>query len=126
MFCMLPLVLSLSILFPRDLEIERLGDETGKGKSLKIIVDTTDGFSWPWVWYLRGYPSVFYLCLSEDSNCSKIESPPDADVVLLAQRNNVGVAEFMGEFGDSVEYKHRWWFPSHGRPACRAPAGCGR
>lgn len=92
-------------------EIERLGDETGKGRSLKIIVDTTDGFSWPWVWYLRGYPSVSHLCLSEDSNCSKIESPPDADVVLLAQRSNAGIGEFMGEFGDSVEYKHRWWFP---------------
>ena len=35
--------------------IERLAEETGKGRDISIRVDSTDGYSWPWAWYLRNY-----------------------------------------------------------------------
>ena len=92
-------------------DIERLGDETGKGKELRITVDSTDGFSWPWAWYLRDFTRVSYPCLSSDSGCTALTEPPDADVVLLAARNQSTAAKSLREFGGAVRYKHRWWFP---------------
>lgn len=92
-------------------DIERLGDETGKGRNLEVLVDSTDGFSWPWVWYLRDYAFAVYRCLGEDEGCSTLSEPPDADVVLVAAKNNDDVKPKMGSFGEPVRYKHRWWFP---------------
>ena len=34
--------------------------ESGMGKNLPIVVDSADGFTWPWAWYLRDYKSVTY------------------------------------------------------------------
>ena len=92
-------------------DIERLGEVTGKGKELRITVDSTDGFSWPWAWYLRDYTRVSYPCLSNDSGCTALTEPPDADVVLLAARSQSTAAQSLREFGGAVRYKHRWWFP---------------
>ncbi|MFH1141082.1 MAG: flippase activity-associated protein Agl23 [Chloroflexota bacterium] len=92
-------------------EIERLGKETGKGRDLKITVDSTDGFSWPWAWYLRNYKFVGYPCYSNESGCRDMEQAPDADVVLLAARNQASAERFMSAYGTPVKYKHRWWFP---------------
>lgn len=92
-------------------KIDQLAKETGKGKNLKIIVDSTSGFSWPWAWYLRDYKQVSYPCLSYGSGCSPLTSAPDADVVLLHQSSNANVVQYMGAYGDPVHYRHRWWFP---------------
>ena len=92
-------------------EIQRLGEETGKERGLRITVDSTDGFSWPWAWYLRNYTAVGYPCLSSDSNCQGINSTPDADVVLLAARNQSSAAQYLSAYGFPLSYKHRWWFP---------------
>jgi len=91
--------------------IRRLGDETGKGKDVKITVDSTDGFSWPWAWYLRDYTNVGYPCLGPDAGCEKLSSPPDAEVMLLSTRSDPSVINRDSSFGDPVRYKHRWWFP---------------
>ncbi|MBI4310633.1 MAG: TIGR03663 family protein [Chloroflexi bacterium] len=91
--------------------IDRLAEATGKGKDLRVLVDSTDGYSWPWAWYLRDYKQATHLCLSSDPNCSRVSSPPDADVVLLSERSNSGVAQYMEAYGTPVRYKHRWWFP---------------
>ena len=92
-------------------DIRRLGQETGKGTDLKILVDGTDGFSWPWVWYLRDYRGVRFPCLSNDSGCTGLSKAPDADVVLLAARNQASASSWLGAYGPPVRYKHRWWFP---------------
>ncbi|MEE8443245.1 MAG: hypothetical protein V3S37_05790, partial [Dehalococcoidia bacterium] len=92
-------------------EIQRLGEETEKGRDLRITVDSTDGRSWPWAWYLRNYTSVGYPCLSNDSGCENLSQPPDADVVLFAKRSRAPASAYMSDFGPPVEYKHRWWFP---------------
>ena len=92
-------------------EIQRLGEETGKERDLRITVDSTDGFSWPWAWYLRSYPLVGYPCLSSDSNCQGMNSTPDADVVLLAARNRSSGVQYLSAYRPPLRYKHRWWFP---------------
>ncbi len=92
-------------------EIERLGNETGKGRDLKITVDSTYGFSWPWAWYLRNYKFVGYPCFSNEPSCRDMEEAPEADVVLLAARNQASAERFMSDYGTPVAYKHRWWFP---------------
>ena len=91
--------------------IRRLGDETGKGMDIKITVDSTDGYSWPWAWYLRDYTNAGYPCLGPDAGCEKLSSPPDADVVLLSTRSDPSVINRDSSFGEPVRYKHRWWFP---------------
>ena len=92
-------------------DIQRLARETGKGAELRITVDSTDGFSWPWAWYLRDFRLVGYNCLSNDSGCTGLKEAPDADVVLLAKRNQSSASTYLSEYGSPVLYKHRWWFP---------------
>ena len=92
-------------------DIDRLAETTGKGKNLRITVDSTDGFSWPWAWYLRDYPLVSYPCLGSDNGCAGLDGPPDADVVLLAVRNRHLASEHLSEYEGPAQYKHRWWFP---------------
>lgn len=92
-------------------KIDQLAEETGKGKDLKVLVDSADGFSWPWAWYLRDYRNVSYPCLTTDAGCSGLSFTPDADVVLLSERSRNDAAPYMGAYGEPVRYKHRWWFP---------------
>ena len=92
-------------------DIRRLSEETGKGAELRITVDSTDGFSWPWAWYLRDYRLVGYPCLSNDSGCTGLKEAPESDVVLLAARNQSSASTYLKDYGSPVRYKHRWWFP---------------
>ena len=41
-------------------EIDQISIKTNLGYNLPIEIDTRDGFSWPWQWYLRKYKSVNY------------------------------------------------------------------
>ncbi|MSQ22392.1 MAG: TIGR03663 family protein [Dehalococcoidia bacterium] len=89
-------------------EIERLGRETGKGRNLKITVDTN---TWPWAWYLRDYKLVGYPCYGNESGaCRSMDQTPDADVVLLAAGNQASAERFMSGYGMPVKYTHLWWF----------------
>ena len=92
-------------------EIDRLAEETDKGQSLQVTVDSTDGFSWPWAWYLRDYPHVSFPCLSRETGCTALNEAPDSDVVLLAARNQPGTTYHLAHLGAPVLYKDRWWFP---------------
>jgi hypothetical protein len=106
-------------------DIRRLSEESGKGTDLKITVDGTDGFSWPWVWYLRDYAGVGYPCFSEDANCSPMSQPPNSDVVLLAKRNRPSAQVYLSDYAQPIEYKHRWWFPESYRGLDRASVAAG-
>ena len=89
-------------------EIETTAEVMGYGKQLPITIDETNGFSWPWAWYLRDYDSVQYQ--------SKIEGAanfmPDTDVIVL-HSNNTPYADHLSEQGYKQErrIRHRWWFP---------------
>ncbi len=93
-------------------EIGQLADVTGDGLSLPITVDSTDGFSWPWAWYLRDYNSVGYPCYSGDSGCTSLTDAPDSSVVLVNSRNHGAADPILKDaYGSGQRIKHRWWFP---------------
>jgi predicted membrane-bound mannosyltransferase/sugar lactone lactonase YvrE len=81
--------------------IGALAKRSGLGYNLPIVVDATDGFSWPWAWYLRDYHDVQYPTVGQN-----YKPPPNA-VLLIAQSN----ASYIDATGyDTQRYKHRWWF----------------
>src|SRR5262249_7777413 len=61
--------------------IDRIADESGKGKDMKITVDSASGFTWPWAWYLRDYRQVGYIDLSSG------QAPLDSQVLLVHASN---------------------------------------
>lgn len=84
-------------------EIERAG--TGQ----TIAIDTTSGFSWPWVWYLRGRDSVRFTQFSAD----QMEGPDRPPVVVVHRNNRGHINDAMAsaEYGEAQLVRHRWWFP---------------
>jgi len=82
--------------------IDALARESGLGQNLTVVVDTTDGYTWPWAWYLRDYHDVRYV----DIAAPDFEPPEEA--VLLVHAANA--ARFNGSDYEQVPYKHRWWF----------------
>ncbi|MSQ15107.1 MAG: TIGR03663 family protein [Dehalococcoidia bacterium] len=86
-------------------DIERLAFESGQGKDLRITVDSSDGFTWPWAWYLRDYKNVKYL------NLDGMSAPADGAVLLLSSNNVSAARPFLDRYGEGQQFKHRWWFP---------------
>jgi uncharacterized protein (TIGR03663 family) len=92
-------------------EIAQVAEATGQGRDIPIVVDATDGFSWPWAWYLRDYRNVSYPTLTGGE-------PPTPGAILLVAQSNVPTLELdPAVYGEGIEYKHRWWFPEAYRNA---------
>ncbi len=86
-------------------DIDRLAFESGQGKDIRITVDSTDGFTWPWAWYLRDYKNVEYVSLSN------LSAPPTGSVLLLSSDNFSSARPHLDKYGEGQGFKHRWWFP---------------
>ncbi|HLF78556.1 MAG TPA: flippase activity-associated protein Agl23, partial [Dehalococcoidia bacterium] len=82
--------------------IDALAKATGLGHNLPIVVDSTEGYAWPWAWYLRHYHEVTY----QDPKTPGYRGPEGA-VLLIHQANapNVDASAYT-----QTPYKHRWWF----------------
>ena len=89
--------------------------QESREQKVRILVDATDGYAWPWTWYFRETDNVSYPCLSSDSGCNKLTGAPEADVVLLASRNEGESAPHLAGFIRAEQYAHRWWFPEQYR-----------
>ncbi len=90
-------------------DIDRLASATGKGFDLRIAVDSTDSFAWPWAWYLRDYKAVGYYDFANGL--------PEGqwDVILANQSAFAKVNDWIaqrgaGLYGNPQRYEHRWWF----------------
>jgi hypothetical protein len=83
--------------------IDALAKESGMGYNLPIAVDQTDGYAWPWAWYLRHYHDVAYI-----NQGSIGDFVPKEGSVLLIHLNNTARVDGAGY--TQVPYKHRWWF----------------
>ncbi|MFQ5380065.1 MAG: flippase activity-associated protein Agl23 [Dehalococcoidia bacterium] len=114
-------------------DINRLAEASGEGLDLKIAVDSTDSFAWPWAWYLRDYRNVAYPNMSAEDL-----SLVDYDVILVNTANISQVNAALGGdptavFAEPDRYPHRWWFDERykaafdlGNGACTAQFGsCG-
>lgn len=84
-------------------------------RPIRVLVDATDGYAWPWTWYFRDADNISYPCLSSDNGCNVLTGVPEADIVLLAARNERESAQHLTGFIRSERYAHRWWFPEQYR-----------
>ena len=88
---------------------EIAGYEAVPRESIKLFVDTTDGYAWPWVWYFRDFTNVTYG--DYDDIGRSIE---EANAVLLINARNTGVVDdtlLHSQFYESLDYRHREWHP---------------
>ena len=79
------------------------GDANSGGS---IFIDSTNGFNWPWVWYLRNKKDVVYgrfvdVLPHEDRKYS----------IAIIHSNNVKKLDQIDSFDNGIRFKHRWWFP---------------
>ncbi len=94
--------------------IDDLAASGDKGELLPILVDRTNGFGYPWRWYLRDYKTVQWLCLENnpnDNDCNPMSETPTADVLIVHHRNRDASIQFLTEFDDGQRIRHRAWFP---------------
>lgn len=90
-------------------EIQTAGVLTGERAGLNVTIDSTDGFTWPWAWYLRNYDNVGYPAYRETG---APPVPPKSAVTVVNAKNNPVLAETFGEsFTPGRKIVHRWWFP---------------
>ncbi len=88
-------------------EIEQAGLLTGDREKIKLSIDSTSGFTWPWAWYLRGYTDVVY----SDYSLPTTKAPLDAKVVVIHRNNIAGQQALLAEgFTEGRKLPHRWWF----------------
>ena len=84
------------------------GVATGQEGGLPITIDQTNGFTWPWAWYLRDQTGVSYPSYSN----TPLESAPDTPVLVLHSNNQVDAEEVLAaDYTDGERIRHRWWFP---------------
>lgn len=76
---------------------------------LAIVVDDSDGASWPWAWYLRDLPGTTYT----PENVLEQTWQPGA-VLLVLPDNLVAAGALRSKAGPGEDYVHRWWFPEEG------------
>ncbi len=89
--------------------ISQQARDTGKGKNIPIVVDSVDGFTWPWAWYLRDYKDVTYATVTDN-----YQPPKPGSILLIAKQNAQRVA-LSGQYDPGLQYHHRRWFPEEYR-----------
>ena len=91
-------------------EIEAAGDLTGDRQEIRLSIDSADGYTWPWAWYLRNYANVTYPDQSES-----VSTPSDgtAIAVIHAKNNNKVEPELNDDYTKGRRIVHRWWFPEN-------------
>ena len=78
--------------------------------SLPVTVDGTSGFQWPWAWYLRNRPQVYYPFYENSSEAKGAET----SVLLVHEGNSFSTGSTSGDgYDEGIRLKHRWWFPEH-------------
>ena len=75
---------------------------------LRIVIEETDGLSWPWAWYLRGVPGVVYA-----SRAAVPNSVTPASMAILLPESMAAYPELVTG-RQVIPYHHRWWFPEEG------------
>jgi len=91
-------------------EIKAASELTGEGYAINLTVDSSDGFTWPWAWYLRDYTSTSYPAYDTSG---KLEEVPDSSIVVVNARNSSVVRDALEDpsFSEGRRFAHRQWFP---------------
>jgi len=80
----------------------------GANSGRSIFIDSTNGFNWPWVWYLRNKPDVVYGSFSDVLPYRGREREYS---IAIIHSNNVKKLDQIEDFNSGIRFKHRWWFP---------------
>jgi uncharacterized protein (TIGR03663 family) len=93
-------------------EIDRIAQQTGKGKDMNILLDNGWGdgdhesVAWPFEWYLRDYHNRRYYTKTIDSSINLADYP-----VLLARDTNLDPVQNELSQYNCQTYKLNAWFP---------------
>ena len=75
-----------------------------------FVIDQTNGFTWPWSWYLRNHKNVLYTNLNPES----YNSHNQAAMVMVHSSNHLAADRALSkDYTAPVRIPHRWWFPEH-------------
>jgi predicted membrane-bound mannosyltransferase/streptogramin lyase len=91
-------------------EMKRYAAESGLGKNVPVVIDSADGFTWPWAWYVRDseFKSVEFKTIEDGY------TPPAGAILFISQPNATKIK--LGEgYGEGIPYHHRRWFPEEYR-----------
>ncbi len=89
-------------------QIESTAELMGQRNELPVTIDSTDGFTWPWAWYLRNYDSVGYPSFKDAAPAPSNETV----VAVVNEKNSLEARESYGEqYSEGQKIVHRWWFP---------------
>lgn len=88
--------------------LEEYARKTGLGYRQPVVVDSTDGFTWPWAWYLRDYKDVAYTEVKNDY-------VPRPGAVLFVSQAQGQLSSLAGKYEPGIPYHHRRWFPEEYR-----------
>ena len=89
--------------------IETTSEITNKGEMIHLVIDQTNGFTWPWIWYLRDYQNVSYP--SGFKNTTQLSNNPDIVIVHENNLSDIQKLQNIATFADKIVLRHRWWFP---------------
>ena len=88
--------------------VEHEGDVRGGHKNVPIFIDITNGFTWPWAWYLRDYVNVKYGSFEAD----QLSGINDPSVLIIHSQNRVKADQILSHgYSKGIRLRHRWWFP---------------
>jgi len=93
-------------------EIDRIAQQTGKGKDMNILLDNGWGdgdhesVAWPFEWYLRDYHNRRYYTKTIDPSINLADYP-----VLLARDTNLDPIQTELQQYNCQTYKLNAWFP---------------
>ena len=93
-------------------EIDRIAQQTGKGKAMNILLDNGYGdgdhesVAWPFEWYLRDYNNRRYYTRTIDSSINLADYP-----VLIARDTNLDPVQSELAQYNCQTYKLNAWFP---------------
>lgn len=80
--------------------------------TVAVTIDGTNGFNWPWRWYLRNNDHASFV--SYDG--APPDSPPAGSVLLIHSKNQPEADPILLEhYAEGKRIKHRWWFPENYR-----------
>lgn len=96
-------------------EIDRIANQTGAGKDMKILLDggyndniggqpvAHESIAWPFEWYLRDYKLRTYYSRS-------LPSPVDAPVILAMSANEDPIRDQLSNYV-AIHGRLNWWYP---------------
>lgn len=91
-------------------EIREAGRVTGDREKIKVSIDSTSGFTWPWAWYLRNYTDVSYV----DYSGPDVAPANGSKIVIVHRNNNARISDRLKEAYEPARLlPHRWWFPEN-------------